>query len=458
MENAAPANRDLPVIEKDKSGKRKFVCWRGKQFGPWDELNEEFRYSPDNSRWAIRGRLHGRHYVLCDMGRYGPFDHSVRQLSFDPARGAFVFTARRGNEFMLLAEGKILKKGRIVEKPSGESFVIVNRKRFGPYRDIHFPQFSQSGKKWAAEVWREDRQCFLLLNGKEYGPFKYVGAAEFSGGVETCACKCGNDLGNGLLLDGVKFFGPYEDVFGPFFSPDGRRWGLDVRKKKGWNGFLVDGVEYGPFPYQFFVPRFSPDSRHWFVTLDSGYEDRPHSFILDGFKYGRFKISEAGFMEDGLFICVYRQRGRLFIHLGDHLLGPYRFAAKDAIRAPNATIADMTFTRKGKRSLHRGVISYKPEGSEKSIFFSPHSGESVADAIEIINAVDPAEGIAAEYAYLRLRFASLGKEFNVVRQALLPNGGKHYDILTIEFKDGQQEDFYFDITGFYGKSGNGLNE
>jgi hypothetical protein len=54
-------------------------------------------------------------------------------------------------------------------------------------------------------------------------------------------------------------------------------------------------------------------------------------------------------MEDGRFLCVYRQRGHLFIQLDTRRLGPYRFAAKDAIRAPNATMADIAFKKKARK-------------------------------------------------------------------------------------------------------------
>ena len=50
-------------------------------------------------------------------------------------------------------------------------------------------------------------------------------------------------------------------------------------------------------------------------------------------------------MEDGRFLCVYRQKGHLFIQLDTRRLGPYRFAAKGrgGIRAPNAAMADIAF-------------------------------------------------------------------------------------------------------------------
>lgn len=441
---------DLPVIEKKQKNGKSYVHWLGKEFGPWDKLDEKVQFSPDGKHWAIRGELNEKWYVLTDGRKYGPFSFNIKGPMFDPGRGAFVFAAQRYNEFFLVANGKIVKKGKVIEKADEEKFIIVNSKRFGPYHDIELPLFSLSGKKWAAAVYRE-KQSFLMLNGKEYGPFKNVGRPEFSRGAEICTCSCSNDQGEGLLVDGGKYYGPYKDHSGPRFSPDGKRFGLEIAKIKRWYGFLVDNVEYGPFPYQWFVPQFSSDSRHWAVTLDSGYEDKPHSFILDGIQYGRFRISEAGFMEDNRFLCIYRQRGNLFIQLDDRRLGPYRCNKKDILHATGAELADMAFIKKGKKTVRRCVISYKPEGSEKYMFFSANSGNSVADAIEIVNAEETTEGVAAEWDYLRLKFGSLGRKFEVVRQALLPRGKKHYDILTVAFEDGKQEDYYFDITEFFGK-------
>jgi hypothetical protein len=450
MENNKIDDPNLPVIEKRQATGKSYIHWQGKEFGPWDKLDEKIKLSPDHVHWVIRGKLNEKWYVLTDGRKYGPFNFNIKGPMFDPGRGTFVFAAQRDNEFFLVANGKIIKKGKVVEKPDEEEFIIVNGKRFGPYHDIELPLFSLSGKKWAAAVWRE-KQSFLLLNSKEHGPFKHVSRVEFSRGGEICTCSCSSKEGRGLLVDGEKFYGPYKGHSGPWFSPDGKRWGLEIEKKKRWYGFLIDDVEYGPFPYQWFVPRFSPDSRHWAVILDSGYEDRPHSFILDGIKYGPFKITDIGFMADNRFICGYRQRGQFFILLDGREIGPYCHEAKDIIRVSGAILANMTFVKKGKKTICRCVISCYPDDSEKQIFFGPQNGETQKEAIEIINTADTTEGIAAEYTYLRLKSQSLGIVYSMVEQQHIPHGDKHYDKLTIQLEDGSKEHYYFDITSFYGK-------
>ena len=461
MENNNIEDPNLPVIKKRQANGKSYVYWQGKEYGPWDELDDvedegkrrcwtKIQFSPDRVHWAIRGRLNEKHYLLIDGRKYGPFNFNIKGPMYDPSRGAFVFAAQRDNEFFLIANGKIIKKGKVIQEGYEEEFIVVNNKRFGPYQDIELPLFSLSGKKWAAAVWRE-KQSFLLLNGKEHGPFRHVSRVEFSRGAEICTCSCSNEQGEGLLVNGEKFYSPNKGHSGPWFSPDGKRWGLDIQKGKKWYGFVVDGIEYGPFPYQFFVPQFSPDSRHWAVILNSGYEDRPHSFILDGVKHGPFKLLEFGFMADNLFIALFQKGNARYIFLDGRTIGPFRHKNKKLIHLENAVLSDLVFIKKGKKNVCRCVLNIGAENSEKRILFSSKTGETMKDAIEIINAVDTDEGVYAEYAYLRLKSQSLGIVYTMVEQQHIPDGDKHYDKLTIALEDGKEESYFFDITSFYGK-------
>ena len=441
---------DDPVIEKRGKNEKHYLRWGSKEFGPWDELDDEVIFSLDRRNWVIRGELHGKSYVVIDGCKYGPFDRRVSKPSYDPGRKEFVFTASREGEFFLIANGKIIKKGKTVEKSDEKVILLVNSKRFGPYQYIFSPQFSLSGKRWAADA-EKDGESWLLLDGKEYGPFKRVGCMEFSKGGETCASRCDRGQGEELLLDGERFFGPYAGMDGPIFSPDGRRWGMDIRKGKKWYGFVVDGVEYGPFPFQFFFPRFSPDSSHWFVVLNGGYEDKPYSFILDGKLFGRFKIREIGFMDEGHFLCTFYRRGRYFVNLDGNEIGPFGHDEDDVAMAGGKIAAVMGFIKKGKGAPRRCVISCQIEESEKHIFFSPNSGETLEDAIEVINADDTDEGVAAEHQYMRLLLNSQGLVGEFIQQRLIPREGKHYDQLIYRIGKRKKFSLFFDITSFYGK-------
>jgi|GEM_PF-884464 len=439
-----------PVIERREINQKYYLHWGGKEFGPWDELDREVKFSPDNGHWAIRGTLHERSYVLIDGSKYGPFDYCTSKPWYDPDRMAFAFTANRGNEFFLIVDGKIVKKGKTVKNEEGDFFLLVNSRRCGPFQNVFFPAFSLRGRRWAAQVDREVRS-WLVLDGREYGPFSSVGVMEFSKGAELFACRCDRGQGEGLLIEGEQFFGPYESIFGPFFSPDGKRWGLDVGKGKKWHGFVVDGIEFGPFPFQYFVPRFSSDSRHWSVVLDSGYEDKPHSFILDGKRFGPFKISEVGFMEDGHFVCTFSRRGKYYIHLDERLIGPFQHEKNDAVRVDGELFAIMGHIKRGKETPRRCVISCRVGENDKHVFFSPNSGETIEDAIEIINCEDTNEGVAAEHHYMQLLLGSRARTGEFIEQRLIHQGEKSYDQLIYKVDKKKERSLFFDITSFYGK-------
>jgi len=340
----------IPEIVRKPEDEKEYVRVGDEEYGPWDMLDERIELSPDRAHWAITGKQRNNYYVLSDGCQYGPFFPGIIGPWFDPGRGTFVFSAQRDNEFFLVAGGEIIKEGKIVEKAIGNEYLVVNRKRFGPYEHVRDPLFSLSGKKWAAAV-RRDNQIYLLLNGKEHGPFLTVSQIEFSEVENVCTCHCITDQGKWLLIGSEQLFGPYESISGPYFSPNGKRWGADIEKKK-WYGFMVDGIEYGPFTYQLgFMPRFSRDSQHWFVTLDSGYEDNPHSFILDGVKYGRFKLINYFFMEDNKFIALYKKGGVKYIFLDGHTIGPFRYNSKKIVHLENDVLYDLVFKRKGNKKV-----------------------------------------------------------------------------------------------------------
>ncbi len=438
-----------PVIERRGNRGKWWLEWQGKVSGPWGFLEKKPVYSPDGKHWAVRGELHQKWYVLIDGIKHGPFDSWLKQPWFDRERSAFVFTAGRKNEFYLMIDGRIIKTGRIFEKGEGKVSLHIEGRRYGPYEDIREGVFSPSGGKWAAAAWRGD-QCWLLLNGKEHGPFRKVGDVEFGPGIEPCACRV--DRGNGpeLLIDGERFYGPYDGIFGPEFSPDGRRWGMDIAMKNLQHGFIVDGETFGPFPYQYFFPRFSADSRRWFVVLDGGREDRPYAFILNGRRCGPFRIREIGFMADGRFLSTYYRRKRYFINFDGREIGPFEHKEGDGARSAEGVSAVMGWVGRG-RKRRRCLISCRLREEEKHIFFSANGGDSVEDAIMIINAGGTDDGVAAEHLYMRLVMRSQGLAGEFMEQRLFQENGRSYDQLLFGTAEGEMTAKTFDISEFYGK-------
>ena len=90
------------------------------------------------------------------------------------------------------------------------------------------------------------------------------------------------------------------------------------------------------------------------------------------------------------------------------------------------------------------------QGALQAVDYVEDTGDSVERAIVILGASNEAEGIAAEYEFLRRRFGEPGADWQMKRQSLISLGDKHYDQMEIEMADGSEKTIYFDVTSFFG--------
>ena len=88
---------------------------------------------------------------------------------------------------------------------------------------------------------------------------------------------------------------------------------------------------------------------------------------------------------------------------------------------------------------------------ESSIRYEGGSGDTVQDAVVIRGAQSTVVGVQAEHRYIRERLQGLGLGWEMQSQALLKEGDRYLDAITIEFSDGTRRAFYFDITEFFGR-------
>jgi hypothetical protein len=84
--------------------------------------------------------------------------------------------------------------------------------------------------------------------------------------------------------------------------------------------------------------------------------------------------------------------------------------------------------------------------AEAQIVFKGGDGNSLAQAVLIMGAEGETDGVAAEYAWLDQHYPG----YIPGDQALVQQGDRLYDILTIRWK-GKTLELYFDITTFFGK-------
>jgi hypothetical protein len=85
------------------------------------------------------------------------------------------------------------------------------------------------------------------------------------------------------------------------------------------------------------------------------------------------------------------------------------------------------------------------------------SGQSMEDAI-VIHVADASTGVEKEYEILGGMFGRLRSDWDLVSQALMGNGGHYYDQMVIRVADGSERTIYFDITGFFGRDADDVNE
>jgi tetratricopeptide (TPR) repeat protein len=86
------------------------------------------------------------------------------------------------------------------------------------------------------------------------------------------------------------------------------------------------------------------------------------------------------------------------------------------------------------------------------IVFSENGGQSMEDAVIIMNAKGDMEGVGAEYYYLEKKFGRNGVDWDLISQSLVSDvAGRYYDKLDIPLSTGKMITMYFNITDFYGK-------
>lgn len=85
-----------------------------------------------------------------------------------------------------------------------------------------------------------------------------------------------------------------------------------------------------------------------------------------------------------------------------------------------------------------------------SNLFSGGDGSSEQNAV-IINATNYADGIDAEYNFIKSKYGMRGVNWKLERQMLNENNSKKYDVMVIKLADGSKQEIYCDITSFFGK-------
>ena len=108
------------------------------------------------------------------------------------------------------------------------------------------------------------------------------------------------------------------------------------------------------------------------------------------------------------------------------------------------------------RSLGRAQEAHEAWSTYKDltyahISFSENSGQSIEDAIIIMNATGEEDGVGSEYYYLEKRFGDAVRWGQISQSLVEDEEGRSYDVLEVPLTSGETVTIYFDITDFYGK-------
>lgn len=102
----------------------------------------------------------------------------------------------------------------------------------------------------------------------------------------------------------------------------------------------------------------------------------------------------------------------------------------------------------------RALEPASPERLEKReavsrITYLGGDGSSFEKAVVITGAKSSMEGVPAERKWLKKKYGHYEK----LKQRLVKEGGKYYDLVTIRTKEGKELVVYFDISGFFNREG-----
>jgi len=106
---------------------------------------------------------------------------------------------------------------------------------------------------------------------------------------------------------------------------------------------------------------------------------------------------------------------------------------------------DFILNRRKKFSVWAEIIYPEAESDENVV------GQTMEDAV-IIKAPSNVRGVLDEYRYIEGQCGKRDDDWKIVGQALLGGShGKMYDMLKVRLMDGTIQEFYFEISSFFGK-------
>ena len=97
-------------------------------------------------------------------------------------------------------------------------------------------------------------------------------------------------------------------------------------------------------------------------------------------------------------------------------------------------------------------VEYKSKLHDKNgIVYVGSRGETNEHPVVILNATNESEGVSAEYKLIAMLYGRKNEDWKALKQSLIEENKKAYDLIEIELSGGTTKKIYFDITDFFGK-------
>lgn len=96
-----------------------------------------------------------------------------------------------------------------------------------------------------------------------------------------------------------------------------------------------------------------------------------------------------------------------------------------------------------------GLPGVNGKSKERGVYGGGDGGS--IDTAVLVSAPNALVGVRAEYEYVELKHGRKDTDWSVESQAIIEQGGRKYDLLSIKLSSGQSQSYYFDVTQSFGK-------
>jgi hypothetical protein len=204
--------------------------------------------------------------------------------------------------------------------------------------------------------------------------FLALASFAFSQDIESRMVFTTVPVEGGLQLDvGGKTFGPYASLEGtPWFSRDGKHWGMVVRRPDRAFVILVDGQEKAVYPKEYdrcWDISLSPDGGSWSVRAELATNARARSLVIvDGKAQGPFdQVEEVAWSPAGRgWYARARTGGSIYVARAGKKYGPLLGVSEACFDAAGTKLA-LAETKAGEAWIRVDDKEYGPYASAEIV-------------------------------------------------------------------------------------------